>query len=165
MKLNRLPTLLVLLVLGVLTVQAFTFSKKEANTTTLASAQSYGHCPDPAVVCELFHPGSILTGFCEDGACFEMSYGSELRLVAADDLGPFPKIWFAWPQGSMNGSGPFPCNVTQQNKNKTVVEIPALRCQADLVTDNATYHEHFASNPNTGCLGWVECRENPLAQH
>lgn len=119
-----------------------------------------GPCPDPYTYCAMAHPGSIPTGYCAYGACFEMSYGGEVRVVAADDSGDFPRKWFIWHKDLIKSVGGS-CTSTFQNKNKIRVDIPEerIKCRLDWETSEYLYHEHFASNPATGCLGWVECRE------
>jgi hypothetical protein len=124
----------------------------------------YGSCATttPQEGCDSYHPGSVATAFCEGEACFDMSYGQELRVVAADESGDFPRTWFAWHKGNMTPAGGFACGL-RASGNKTRVEIPVdpPRCSADLQTNEYLYHEHFVSNPSTGCLAWLECREPP----
>ena len=123
----------------------------------------YGGCPtDLDATCRSFHgPYSVATGSCAYEACFEMAYGREVRVVAADELGDFPKTWFAWHEGTMAPAGGIVCGLTEEGKKKTRVEIPVdqFRCKVDLTTSERVYHEHFASNPTSGCLGWLECTE------
>lgn len=124
----------------------------------------YASCPwDPpafaALSCATYHPGSTMTAYCALGACFEMTYGDEVRLVAADELGAFPKVWFAWHEGVIAPSaGLTPCVLTNRG-NKTRLEIPVIRCAVALTTAEHLYYLHFASNPTNGCLGWVECKQ------
>lgn len=123
---------------------------------------SYGGCPiDEQATCTLYHPGSTVSGYCAYGACFEMSHGEAIRVVAADELGAYPKVWFAWHQGMVTPTGSPACVMTQRG-NKTRVEIPApnQRCSMDLTTDGYVYHELFASNTSRGCLAWLECKQS-----
>jgi hypothetical protein len=122
---------------------------------------AYAGCPtDVQDTCTYYHPGSTVSGYCAYGACFEMSYGEAIRVVAADELGAFPTVWFAWHRSTVAPTGALPCVVTQRG-NKTRVDIPApgQRCSVDLVAGETTYHEMFASNPLSGCLAWVECKQ------
>ncbi len=122
----------------------------------------YGGCAPPNYYCQLFHPGTEVTGFCAYESCFEMSYGAESRVVAADESGDYPKKFFVWHDGEMTPppAGWISCELTNQ-RHKTRTEIPEdqIRCTADLRTTENLYHEHFASNPANRCLGWVECKE------
>ena len=120
----------------------------------------YGVCPDGNQACSLFHPGSVMTSFCLFRDCFEMSYADEGRVVAADELGFFPKTWFAWNSGTLTPGAGISCNLAKSG-NKTRIEIPAgqSKCSADLTTLEHLYHWHIVSNPTTGCLAWLECRE------
>jgi hypothetical protein len=88
-----------------------------------------------------------------------MNRGVDVRIVAADELGNFPKRWFAWTNGQAITTG-FGCALTKSG-NKIRVEIPAAlsRCSFDLFTNGYVYHEHFGSNPESGCLVWLECQE------
>jgi hypothetical protein len=128
----------------------------------------YQNCP-PAeaapALCELFHPEAVAieaTAFCIYADCFEMSYGEATRVVAADELGAFPKMWFAWTKAEMVAQAGDPPCVLSQRGNKTRAEIPdgAIRCRADITFGDYVYHEHFASDHFTGCLAWLECKES-----
>lgn len=123
---------------------------------------AYGGCPtDAQDTCNFYHPGSVATGYCVYGACFEMSRGEVVRVVAADGMGAFPSVWFAWHERAVAPTGTSSCAVTRRG-NKTRVEIPAPnnRCSLDLTTDGYVYHELFASNAISGCLAWLECRQS-----
>jgi hypothetical protein len=113
-----------------------------------------------ARTCATYHPGSVVNTFCFGGTCFEMNFGGEARLVAADELGAFPTTFFAWHQGVIAPpAGLIPC-LFMERGNKTRINIPAQRlCAVSLTTDQHLYYWHFASNPISGCLGWVECRQ------
>ena len=119
---------------------------------------SYGQCP--LEYCSLAHPGSETSAYCTYEGCFEMTYSPELRVVAADEQGPFPRTFFVWTDRSLTPSGAIPCILTERG-TKIRVDLPAgaTRCRADVTTDEYLYFEHFSSNPRSGCLGWVECRE------
>lgn len=127
---------------------------------------AYRNCPTPATAgaaCRAFHgENSVFTGsYCAYEGCFQISYGTGLRLVAADELGPFPRQWNAWLDGTVVGGY---CNLVSRNK-LTHVLIPdgLTKCTVNLGVNGQVYHEHFASNPTLGCLGWMECTEPPVA--
>lgn len=121
---------------------------------------SYGKCPTAEQACGIYHPGSEPTAYCSFQQCFEMNYGSEARVVAADEQGSFPRTLFVWHKGEMSPIAELiPCVMTQSG-HKTRLDIldGEIKCAAALSTSEHLYYEHFASNPATGCLGWVECR-------
>jgi hypothetical protein len=121
----------------------------------------YGGCPtDAQATCNLHHPlvETTPTAWCQYEACFEMSYGEEVKVVAADELGAFPKMWHVWHEGTMEPAGSSPCLLTRRG-SKTNVEFPGNRCRADLTIGENLYYEHFASNPTNGCLAWLECKQ------
>lgn len=125
-----------------------------------AHGQTYGNCPDPQLVCTTYHENSIATASCGYEACFEMNYGESIRLTVADDEGPFPQNWHVWHTAMVYSAS---CLLTQSGSSaKTKLGIPGSpslpRCYLTVQTSEHTYFEHFASNPLTGCLGWVECR-------
>lgn len=120
---------------------------------------TYGGCPpSPQEYCAAFHSGSTALSWCTFEACFEMSYGGEIRVVAADELGPFPRTWFVWGWGDLLYAS---CTLTPK-QHKTRVEIPDGRtnCRFQLEIGDYWYHEHFASNPTSGCLAWLECGQD-----
>lgn len=137
-----------------------------ATAVALQLDDVYASCPYEAAelatrTCSTYHPGSTITGYCFLDTCFEMSYGDELRFVAADELGPFPGTWFAWHNGSITPAAGFiPCGLTTSGR-KTRLEIPTpgTRCAVAFSTAEHLYFEHIASNPTSGCLGWVECKK------
>jgi hypothetical protein len=131
---------------------------------------SYGFaqgCPDPIDFCTKAHgPKSSATKFCANEACFYVNCGgeSEIRVVAEDESGDFPRTWFVWHKGEMAPAGTFQCELKKKqpaSHGKTPVKIPdtSVKCRADLNTNGHVYHEHFVSNPATKCLGWVECKD------
>jgi hypothetical protein len=130
-------------------------------------------CPNPVTFCSGAHPGSSVTGQCGNEECFGIVEskidGSGIRIVAGDD-GDFPRRWFAWHKGTMTPAGTFKCGL-EEKQQRTFVKIPPTvntpttivkhnrRCRADLDINGQLYHEHFVSNPDTKCVGWVECKE------
>jgi hypothetical protein len=124
----------------------------------------YAGCPPPEILqdlCNYYHPGSVGTSYCEYRDCFEMNYADEARLVAADERGFFPRTWFAWHSGELvYPNYGYVCGL-KESGNKTRIEIPdELICFTILETNNHLYYWHFASNPESGCLGWFECRDH-----
>ncbi len=127
-------------------------------------AEGYPQCPDPYAFCAA--SGSIPTAGCKFEDCFEMNYSavSGIRVAVVDEFGDFPKMWFMWQQKNQEGTiipiGNPPCEVTERG-SKTLLEIPETsllaRCKVDLSTGGQVYHEHFVSNPASGCLAWLEC--------
>jgi len=120
----------------------------------------YGNCPtveQAQFLCYL-HESAVLTSYCTYEACFEMSYGEEVSVVAADELGAFPRTWFMWGMGyDVSYSS---CSLTLK-QHKTRIEIPLdpSFCYVSLEFPEFNYSEHFASDPASGCLGWFECKK------
>ena len=136
-----------------------------------AAAQG-SDCPEAQQVCSLYHPGSLAMGGCEGPLCFNRSYAEAANAVAADDHGFFPKVWNLWTPGEVIvGSYLQNCEVeangSSGNENKTIYKFKMLIpeqfdwpvCGLSIKLPGFIYHEHFGSNPLSGCLGWVECRE------
>lgn len=156
-RLVRLP--LLLLVVGLLACRVD--DPTSSNPVAVAAngevlPTSYGPCPDPVLYCSAVHPGSEASAYCAFDACFEMTVSDELRMVAADEQGLFPRTFFVWTDRPLTAAD---CVLTKSGK-KIRVELPAgaTRCRADLSSGEYVYFEHFASNPTSGCLGWLECR-------
>ena len=59
--------------------------------------------------------------------------------------------WTSWSSG--------PC-VVERSGNKFKLTFPegSILCGAGLLTTEAAYYWHAASNPETGCLGIGECK-------
>lgn len=130
-----------------------------------ASAEDYGPCPDLALVCWYYHgPDALPLGGCSGIGCFDMTYFEQARVVAADDEGLFPRTFKAW--FADRASTPytawtaFPCEV-EKSGNKWKLNIPEglTRCGAGLMTPEAVYYWHLASNPVTGCLAVGACKQ------
>ncbi len=113
-------------------------------------------------ICRSYHgPSAVWTGGgCLYAECFEMSYGEAGRAHTMGDETLFPKLFFMWTPGTPNGYTS--CQI-EQSGNKFKLEIPAgsTRCRTDFLVGSQTYHQHFASNPSTGCLVWMECKIPP----
>jgi hypothetical protein len=146
-------------------VAAMPLAVTSPQTAKAAKPAVYGNCPtDGDALCRLYHGvESRATRWCTYDTCFEMNYGDEIRVVAADERGDFPRTWFTWSEERLTHlpGTPYPCDLTREGKTKTRVEIPepGFRCTAALSTGEDLYHEHFASNPTSGCLAWIECKE------
>lgn len=125
---------------------------------TPGTGQAQG-CPDPQYICTHYHPGSVATNYCGYAECFQMNYGTEMRVTAVDEQGLFPRTWHAWHSGSL--VTPMNCDTKRSgNKTKLTIPDPGVRyiCMVtQQMSDGRLYYHHFASNPNSGCLGWVEC--------
>ena len=140
-------------------------TQKALAASTLPNG-AYGNCPNPYTFCHFYHPESEMTGFCGYEACFEINSSADgvSAVRAADDSGDFPKTWSVWHEGTLEPAGTYPCLLTgKENKSRVHIrdEYVPPKCRVDLLTNDGhyKYHEHFASNPSTGCLGWVECKE------
>jgi hypothetical protein len=117
-------------------------------------------------VCQaLDGPSATATGYCLYDDCFEITYGELVKVVAADEQGEFPSTWFAWGDATLTATGLGQCLLQQEGKKKTRVDIPAdkIRCKAVATVGDYLYNEHFASNPASQCLGWIECKLPVLA--
>ncbi len=129
------------------------------------ASYAFAQCPNPIDYCTKAHgTKSVATKFCTGEECFYVNCGgeSEIRVVADDESGDFPKTWFVWHKGEMTPAGTFQCELKKKQPSghgKTPVKIIDKKCRADLNTNGHIYHEHFVSNPDTKCLGWVECKE------
>jgi len=126
----------------------------------LSAANLFAGCPNPEELCPLYHPGSTATAYCAYAECFDMSYGEAARVVATDDEGLFPSRWNMWhsyePDIPLWG---YPCEFeTKGSKSKIWIPEEPPICYLQLESSDAIYYEHFASNPDSGCLGWMECK-------
>ena len=124
-----------------------------------------GQCPtDPQPTCEYFayvigYEAIAWGNYCIGPQCFDMNYGAEMRIVAVDDEGLFPKTWHVWTGGEVfNTPGGIACEEIRPTGNHDKIVIPeGLHCSFFLQTDNHLYLELLVSYPETGCLGWLEC--------
>ena len=121
-------------------------------------------CPPPVPWCPKQGQGTT-TAYCANQDCFDVNVSSEseIKVVADDESGDFPKTWFVWHKGVMTQAGSSPCDFKKKSKShgKTPVNIPDTKCRVDVKTNGHLYHEHFLSNPDPTkkCLGWVECKQ------
>jgi hypothetical protein len=127
------------------------------------------------------HKGWIgSTGSCSGGACFQSPYTCQQindglgKKVTADATGAihFPNTW-SIKLGSRatlkfsSCASPSTSDVGSDFQGDVKVTIsdpisdPQTRCYLSFETLDSSliYHEHFAANPNSRCLGWVECKE------
>lgn len=126
-----------------------------------AASQAQCATPTDAFPCGYYFPGSVLTAYAEGPHCFDMNYGEVTRVVAADDDGLFPRQWMFWTNKHPWDTSEFayPCKI-RETGNHLKVNIPdALHCGFSISTGKFTYYEFFVSMPQTGCVGWVECRK------
>ncbi|MEJ2111900.1 MAG: hypothetical protein P8Z37_18715 [Acidobacteriota bacterium] len=131
--------------------QAFTQQKQEANLIS--------GCQNPQLICETFHPDSEVINSCEGERCFEKIYGWEIGLVASNELGFFPKQWIIEAETNITLSSLDSCVVTRRNKTiKIAIPDGSTSCTMIIEEPEYLYYEHFVSDPNSPCLGWVECR-------
>ena len=130
-----------------------------------ASPLDYGTCPPPEAICYYYHGEEAEpTNYCTGFDCFEMTYFEQARAVAADEEGVFPRTFMAWltdkTETPYTAWADTPCEV-QSSGNKFKLKIPegSTICGAGLMTPEAVYYWHAASNPVTGCLGIGECKQ------
>lgn len=116
-------------------------------------------CPDPEWVCPYF--GSLLGlscsfegAACEGKDCEGVFHGEEFEVVATDS--DYRK-WITRHEGDVSLEGYFlPCDLTLR-PGVTMVDVPGTACAFSLITETGLYMEHFASNPDYPCFGFVEC--------
>lgn len=131
-----------------------------------ASPADYGPCPSAEMVCYYYHgPTAVPTSYCWGFDCFEMTYFEQARVVFADEEGPFPRTFMAWFADKKNATpwtswATFPCAVIPSgNKFKLTIPDGLSICGAGLLTPEAAYYWHVASDPvTTGCLAIGECK-------
>ena len=134
-------------------------------------AAQESNCPDPVAICAYYHHGSEFTTGCEGSLCFSPSFSDAVAVIATDDMGLLPTVWNLWSGGYLPSEIPgLPCDVRAngnlKNDNKTIhkyklsipQDYPLPGCRIEVYQGEYVYHEHFVSNPATGCLGWAECR-------
>ena len=148
--------IIILIIFVFCTFVCFTFSQQPQQE----EIDRISGCVDPQKVCSDFHPSSEITGYCESEQCIEINYGDKIKLAVTSELGVFPKVWFIEGENNLTLSpSPLSCLVTKRDK-EILVEIPDNRisCMMALQSSKYKYFEHFTSNPQSPCLGWVECR-------
>lgn len=121
-------------------------------------------CPDPVMACLYFHNGTAeASSWCKFAECFDKTELEAGTVVASDDEGLFPRTFKSWHHdGEIYYQwSAEPCEIEEKAKGKTKYTLPegAIRCGAGLITSDRTYYWHFVSNPATGCLGVLECKE------
>lgn len=128
-------------------------------TVLLFSGSVIGQCPDPELVCPFFGP---LVGLectyegaaCEGKDCKGANLGEEFKVVPT---GRYYNKWIIMHEGAEDVTGyTYPCGLTEY-PGVTHLELDDTKCAFTLVTETGLYMEHFASNPDTGCFGWIEC--------
>jgi hypothetical protein len=130
-----------------------------------ASPADYGACPAAEAICYYYHgPAAVVTNYCNGFDCFEMTYFEQARVVAADEEGVFPRTFMAWFTDKRSATpwiswSTIPC-VIQRSGNKFKLKLPegSNICGAGMLTPEAAYYWHAASDPTTGCLGIGECK-------
>lgn len=118
-------------------------------------------CPDPYIVCPYFGNFLGLTcsfegAACEGKDCEGRYEGEGISVVAT---GRDFRKWVSKHKGAVSLEGyVLPCGLTM-NPGVTFVDIPEsyTACAFTLITDTGLFMEHFASNPDSPCYGFVEC--------
>jgi hypothetical protein len=148
---------------------------QEAASEQLASPQvldpvdslptdEYGNCPDPVFVCSYFHANATLSAYCAYAETFKKTDFEAATVQAVDDEGLFPRTFMSRDMQGLpyNAWSSEPCVLVAKRNvaAKWTIPEPNIRCGAGMITPDAIYYWHFASNPATGCLGIVECKES-----
>lgn len=124
----------------------------------------YGNCPDPEFVCYYFHANAELTAYVAYAQTFKKTEFEAATVQAVDDEGLFPRTFMSRDMEGLayNQWAAEPCElqVKRNEGAKWSIPEPNIRCGAGMITPDAIYYWHFGSNPATGCLGIVECKEN-----
>jgi len=142
-------------VIVLLFVTALAFS----NIAWAMSNNTESACPDPYWVCPYFGDWLNLSctyegAACQGKDCEGVVKGEELEVVAT---GSKYEKWILMHEGAVSVSGYFmPCNLTLR-PGVTSLDFPGTACAFSLITENGLYMEHFVSNPEIPCYGWVEC--------
>ena len=155
-------TCLVFFICSCLLYEAASASDDAPLTTASANVddqQQEDACPPAELVCSLYTGGA-----CEVGAHFtgrealEKNYLAEAEVKPKDDNTLFPTTWEVKHRGQLLVFGQFQCELALKNNQKTILEIPpAAHCAAQLMTAEHHYIWFFASNPESGCVGYGEC--------
>ena len=126
-------------------------------------------CPDPQWVCD-YWPSIIgmncseVNAFCEGEDCFDGARGEQIQISASDDpedllwgLNGYTTRWLARHDGAMTNLS---CELLLNHPHGNLIVMPDQRhCAGVLVTEmSEIYTEFFASNPDSECTGWVECK-------
>ena len=168
-----------LLIIVVVALGSYAFAPR----TSAPAVQEpvYGDCKTTGMtltqICSLYHenaPGLVGVTACLGEECLTKRDGHEITVIAPGKSGEFPTPWHVWltPRGGKLDSTTYACPTCDQcvlpDKDKKVgtglqrINFPAPkhRCKVERVVGEHIYHEHFASNENTKCLAWIECRED-----
>ncbi len=133
--------------------------------------------------CEKYHDpaktlGLVGTAVCFGEDCFTKHQGRGITVVAEGKPGDFPNTWLASVEkgGKLDVTtykceGCDQCALPEQPARAVGKGVQVAlsdknahprRCKAERVLGEHLYHEHFASNPATKCLAWLECREDNI---
>ena len=130
-----------------------------------ASQFDYGTCPSAEFICAYWHGGlAVPTNYCVGYDCFKKTYFEQAQVLAASNEGVFPKTFKAWLNDNAQALDTswtgLPCDI-ELSGNKFLIKVPenSIRCSVGLMTPEAMYYWHAASNPETGCLGIGECKQ------
>jgi hypothetical protein len=138
-------------------IAAFLLAAIGLGVSPLAQAE----CPNPRRACEHYSAivgiPAVSTGkYCEGPECFEGTYVSEARIVAAEDEGPFPRTWEVWGEGYLvNYSCADPLDYRNE---KTGFKVPDTNSCALVFLTDSTYVWLITSDPDSECLGVAECK-------
>jgi hypothetical protein len=144
-------------------ISAFTGILAIGGVVLLMPATAEAQCPAPEAICAYYHPGSMMTATCEGEYCFEMNFAESLRLVATDDRGDYPWVWNLWTYYNEEVSA-IGCDLRFNPGNSQKIKMTITGeygpiCRVDVSAGDFIYHNHFGADPDSNCLGWVECRE------
>ena len=133
-----------------------------AASTSSEQEQIEQGCPTAEYVCETYTNGACeVSAGCEGSDCYTFYRGAEISVISlGDPEDGFTVDWLARHPGgaSLTGFVGRPCEVTPITSSFSKTEIPENHCSAELITNKHYYLEFFASNPVSGCHGWVECQ-------
>ena len=147
---------------------------------------------DPDAHCNVFHKSSSCSAGCAGVECFLgnqkcIRYGGLAKQVHANgDMNSvsdaYPKEWsltlgsdatLTFSNCDLRGQFPnvpavvaagttiefgVPLNAIDASKPNEKIPV----CMLSFETAASTFHEHFASNPDSPCLGWMECRQEKV---
>jgi len=130
--------------------------------------QAMAECPSVEFVCDNYPPmvgvkAEPTGGWCEGKECIKhLNHGAEIKVIADDEEGSYPLTWHVIYKGTTSNIScePIIPELDTRKWYSDTIVIPEImhRCMIALDTENETYLEFFASQPNSECLGWVECQ-------